>query len=168
MCNGKKTVFDKFQVYYFSAYVKIYLPTKITLFPDTVTYTTFIAGLLFKYNILFMFDLCNLNDILDYSADTVIVVDDSQHTPEQVKPKWWLQHFQLASADLDRLLTGQELTDAIMNAAQKMFQSQFPDCQSLQDVTLGTLLMFAPLPRTQVGIPAVQILHTGKQNCSKK
>ena len=92
--------------------------------------------------------------------DIVVIVEDSDVTPVKVKPDWWLESLHLASSDKKRLLTGMELTDSLMNAVQKMLQDQFPNCQSLQDVTLGQLLMFAPV--SQGDGPAVQILHTGE------
>jgi hypothetical protein len=88
-----------------------------------------------------------------------ILVDEAQNTPPSVKPKWWLEKLKLPNSDLTRLQSGAKLTDTLMNAAQKLLLEQFPFCQSLQDVNLGTLLMFSEI--NSVDDAAVQILHTG-------
>ena len=80
-----------------------------------------------------------------------------------MKPQWWLEHLRLAKSDQSRLMNGQELTDAIMNASQQLLAYQFPECRSLQDVSLGCLLMFQPVYSTDSECgPNVQILYTGK------
>ena len=84
-------------------------------------------------------------------------MDDSQPTPKRVQEDWWIAGLKLSSDDLERLLTGMELTDTIINAAQSILQRQFPGCSGFQDVTLGPLLSFCPVSGS-----AVQILHTGK------
>ena len=95
-----------------------------------------------------------------YLIDIVVIVEDSDVTPMKTKPDWWLENLHLASLDKRRLFTGMELTDSLMNSVQKLLQDQFPSCRILQDVTLGQLLMFAPV--SQGDGPAVQILHTGE------
>ena len=57
-------------------------------------------------------------------------------------------------------MSGDELTDSLMNAAQNILARQFPSSLSLQDVTLGTLLRFEPVNMASEGL-IVQILHTG-------
>ena len=88
-----------------------------------------------------------------------ILVDEAQNTPPSVKPKWWLEKLKLPSSDLTRLQSGAKLTDTLMNAAQKLLLEQFPFYQSLQNVNLGTLLMFSEI--NSVDDAAVRILHTG-------
>ena len=52
-----------------------------------------------------------------------------------------------------------ELTDGVINAAQKLLKQQFPAISGLQNALLGQKLCFSPLP---VHTHAVQILHTGR------
>ena len=63
-------------------------------------------------------------------------MDDSQPTPDRVQEDWWIAGLKLSSDDLERLLTGMELTDTLINAAQSILQRQFPGCSGFQDVTL--------------------------------
>lgn len=90
----------------------------------------------------------------------VLIVDDGQNTPPSVRPEWWIKELKLAKSDLLRLMSGGELTDSLMNAAQDLLAKQFAGYLSFQDVTLGRLLMFEPVHMTSKGL-AVQILHTG-------
>ena len=95
-----------------------------------------------------------------YLIDIVVILEDSGVTPMKTKADWWLESLHLANSDKRTLLTEMELTDSLINSVQKLLQDQFPICRSLQDVTLGQLLMFTPV--SQGDGPAVQILHTGE------
>lgn len=98
--------------------------------------------------------------VLLFSYCTVIVVDENQLTSMTTKQDFWLEYLALSASDKDRLLTGRELTDSLMNASQNLLQSQFPNCCGFQDVNLGSLLSFSPVSIKNGGV-AVQILHTG-------
>jgi hypothetical protein len=87
-------------------------------------------------------------------------VDENQRTPECVKEKWWVESLRLSATDLERLQNGRKVTDSLMNASQKLLKQQFPECHGLQDVTLGSLLMFSPLQQRRG--TSIQILHTGE------
>jgi hypothetical protein len=113
------------------------------------------VNFIYRYTLTYYNTLKNLSSV-DVEA---ILVDEAQNTPPSVKPKWWLEKLKLPNSDLTRLQSGAKLTDTLMNAAQKLLLEQFPFCQSLQDVNLGTLLMFSEI--NSVDDAAVQILHTG-------
>ena len=94
----------------------------------------------------------------------MIIVDTNKETPEKVKEKWWVKSLHLSRTDLASLTREEELTDFIMNDSQLILKEQFLEYSGLQDVTLGSLLMFPSLPHGSG--PAIQILHTGK-DCIK-
>ena len=62
----------------------------------------------------------------------------NQHLIE-LQEDWWIAGLKLSSDDLERLLTGMDLTDTLINAAQSILQRQFSGCSGFQDVALGTL-----------------------------
>ena len=61
---------------------------------------------------------------------------------------------QLARKDLNTLLSGKDLTEAIINAAQMLLHHQFPRVKGLQDTGLSRYLSFSKTKRN-----AVQIFH---------
>ena len=89
-----------------------------------------------------------------FIGDSVIEVDENATTPEHVRIKWWIKDLHLALSDRNALLSGKELTDAIINASQKLLHHQFPRVKGLQETTLSQGLSFVPTRKN-----AVQIFH---------
>ena len=54
----------------------------------------------------------------------------------------WISDLQLALSDRNALLTGKDLTEAIMNAAQMLLHHQFPQVKGLQDTGLSFSFIF--------------------------
>ena len=73
--------------------------------------------------------------------------------PIPVSAKVW----QLFNSDQDVLIHGEELTGALIDAAQKLLSKKYPRINGLQSPSLAALLQFNPTPTR-----AVQIHHTGK------
>ena len=75
--------------------------------------------------------------VYDYYANLldgdVIEINEDATTPEHLGTKWWIKDLQLALSDRNALLSGKDLTEAIMNAVQMMFQNQFPRVKGLRD-----------------------------------
>lgn len=74
--------------------------------------------------------------------------------------KWWIKELQLYESDREMLLDDVAISDAIINAAQKLLKSQYPDFAGFQSTLLGGSLEFRPISR---GWKSVQILNTGEQ-----
>ena len=70
---------------------------------------------------------------------------------------WWVETLHLADTDRHALLSGGELSDAVINAAQKMLATQYPNISGLQDTNRGRRLMFSSSPRN-----CIQIFHIGE------
>ena len=73
---------------------------------------------------------------------------------------WWIKDLQLALSDRNALLSGKELTDAIIHTSQTLLHHQFPKVKGLQDTTLSHLLSFAPARRNSVQILKFQVLRS--------
>ena len=69
----------------------------------------------------------------------------------------WIKSLQLFKSDQDVLIHGKELTDPLIDAAQKLLSKKYPHINGLQSPSLAPLLQFDPTPTR-----AVQIHHTGK------
>ena len=72
---------------------------------------------------------------------------------------WWIRELHLYQRDKDTLSNDVELSDAIVNAAQSLLKSQYPDFSGFQSTLLSEGLKFTPISRS---VNSVQILHTGK------
>ena len=86
-----------------------------------------------------------------------ILVDEHAPTPEKVRNPAWIKSLQLFNSDQDVLIHGEELTGALIDAAQKLLSKKYPRINGLQSPSLAALLQFNPTPTL-----AVQIHHTGK------
>ena len=84
----------------------------------------------------------------------VIEINEDATTPEHLGTKWWIKDLQLALSDRNALLSGKDLTEAIMNAVQMLLHHQFPRVKGLQDTGLSRFLSFSTTKRN-----AVQIFH---------
>ena len=97
--------------------------------------------------------LCNCHAYLwlDCVGGDVIEIAEDATTPET---KWWIKDLQLFLSDRNALLTGKDLTEALMNAVQTLLHHQFPRVKGLQDTGLSHYLSFTTTKRN-----AVQIFH---------
>ena len=93
-----------------------------------------------------------LHDDADCSP---ILIDDCVPSAENVC-KFWMSGFQLYRSNENDLLVGNELSDAVINAAQHLLMQSFTTINGLQSPTLEQVLQFKSTP-----LNAVQILHTG-------
>ena len=72
---------------------------------------------------------------------------------------WWIERLRLYHEDRLYLAKGMDVTDNVINAAQKILRRQYAEITGFQDTILGPKLLFKEVPMTQ---KSVQILHTGK------
>ena len=79
----------------------------------------------------------------------VIEITEDATTPET---KWWIKDLQLALSDRNALLSGKDLTEALMNAVQMLLHHQFPRVKGLQDTGLSRYLSFTTTKRNAVQI----------------
>ena len=91
----------------------------------------------------------------DYDLSIAEINDDSADP----KSEWWIKDLGLHESDRCALMSGSELTDSIVNAAQKILANQFPVFHGFQSTILIHHLNFQEIPST--GSETVQILHTG-------
>ncbi|KAL5467481.1 hypothetical protein EMCRGX_G031710 [Ephydatia muelleri] len=84
-----------------------------------------------------------------------ILIGDCVSSAENVC-KFWMSGFQLYKSDENDLLVGNELSDAVINAAQHLLKQSFTTINGFQSPTLGQVLQFKSTP-----LNAVQILHKG-------
>ena len=68
-----------------------------------------------------------------------------------------MKSLQLFKSDQVVLIHGKELTDTLIDAAQKLLSKKYPSINGLQSPSLAPLLQINPTPTR-----AVQIHHTGK------
>ena len=68
---------------------------------------------------------------------------------------------QLYLSDRNALLSGKDLTEAIINAVQTLLHYQFPCMKGLQDTGLSRFLSFSTIERN-----AVQIFHVEMRKLS--
>ena len=87
-----------------------------------------------------------------------ILVDDGQG----VNLKWWIKDLELYESDFKVLNSGSELTENIINAAQKILLQQFPHMGGFQSTTHLHYLNFQ---QVSDAVTSVQILHTGRCLC---
>ena len=85
-----------------------------------------------------------------------VYVSDSDADPDL---KWWIKDLTLYDEDKQILLSRQELTDNIINAAHSLLRLQFSHIGGLQDTILGHRLRYKAVNPC---VSSVQILHTGK------
>ena len=81
----------------------------------------------------------------------VIEINEDSVSPES---KWWIKDLQLALSDRNALLSGKDLTEAIINAVHMLLHHQHPQVKGLQDTGLSRFLSFSKTKRN-----AVQIFH---------
>ena len=89
-------------------------------------------------------------------VDAYIVVTDSHPDPCIA---WWIKELNLSEADRETLIGNDELTDNIINAAQRIMKDQFLQFIGFQNTILGVNLRFKRVSRLS---KSIQILHTGK------
>ena len=82
-------------------------------------------------------------------------VDDSGYDPNT---EWWIKDLGLHATDQTVLTSGQELTENIINAAQKLLAQQFGNVKGFQPMYRSHYLNFEEVSTTT---KSVQILHTG-------
>jgi hypothetical protein len=92
-----------------------------------------------------------------FSEGELIVVDENARTPEKKECQVWIRDLRLYKIDEHDLLNGNELSDAIIHAAQMLLIKSSPNINGLQNPVLGKVLQFQHSPN-----PVVQIHHTGK------
>ena len=80
---------------------------------------------------------------------------DSESSSES--QKWWIKALHLADTDHYALVSGGELTDSLIMAAQIMLASQYPEIRGLQDTNTGRYLTFSGVSRN-----CVQIFYVGE------
>ena len=89
------------------------------------------------------------------SDSSIIEINDD--SPDTVA-KWWIKDLGLNESDRSVLQSGNELTENIVNAAQKILTNQFPKFHGFQSTSLIHHLNFKEIPSST---KSVQILHTG-------
>lgn len=87
-------------------------------------------------------------------AERILIYDGG----EDPQVRWWREELWLHKHDEIILLSGEELTDNIINAAQALLNKQFPQIVGFQDTIFAHNLNYCAISRE---IPSVQILHTG-------
>ena len=60
---------------------------------------------------------------------------DSESSSES--QKWWIKALHLADTDHQALVSGGELTDSLIMAAQTILASQYPEIRGFQDTNNG-------------------------------
>ena len=90
------------------------------------------------------------------NVNKTVYISDSDADPDL---KWWIEGLSLYEEDKEILLSGQELTDSIINAAQSLLSLQFIHIGGLQDTIFGHRLNYKAVDPC---VSSVQILHTGK------
>lgn len=71
--------------------------------------------------------------------------------------KWWIKALHLADTDHQALVSGGELTDSLIMAAQTMLASQYPEIGGFQDTNKGRYLTFSGVSKN-----CVQIFYVGE------
>ena len=99
----------------------------------------------------------SLYELSDVSDDCIPPMHDSDS--ENDDQTWWIQKLQLTDTDRQVLLSGSELTDSLVNAAQMLLAAQYPKMKGFQDTNVGRHLAFSAVPRN-----CIQIFHIGKFN----
>ena len=74
---------------------------------------------------------------------TVFTVPDANETENF----WWVKDLNLYESNCDRLFCGLELTDNIVNAAQRILAKQFPEISGFQDTFNAHKLTFKSVPQ---------------------
>ena len=100
-----------------------------------------------------MTHLCFINFI---ESDACVLVTDDHPDPCIA---WWVQELNLYEVDRETLIGNEELTDNIVNAAQRIMKDQFSQFIGFQNSILGINLKFKRVSRLE---KSIQILHTGK------
>lgn len=72
--------------------------------------------------------------------------------------KWWIKKLFLSVSDREKLTSGSELNDAVINAAQLLLKKQFPQISGFQNTLYGSNLGFKAL---SVNSDSVQVIHDG-------
>ena len=72
---------------------------------------------------------------------------------------WWIKDLNLYEVDKEVLEGNEELTDNIINAAQRIMKQQFVQFVGFQNSLLGRNLTFKQVSRHA---RSIQILHTGE------
>ena len=80
---------------------------------------------------------------------------DSESSSES--QKWWIKALHLADTDHQALVSGGELTDSLIMAAQTMLASQYPEIRGFQDTNKGRYLTFSGVSKN-----CVQIFYVGE------
>ena len=73
---------------------------------------------------------------------------------------WWLRNLHLRVEGRTILEEGKDLNDTIINAAQTLLKTYYPNIGGFQNTLLGQRLQFK---EQDPGVQSVQILHTGLQ-----
>ena len=120
---------------------------------DTRTCTKISGSLLIAQTTLYMlYRNCMVGH--SFIGDAVIEINENATTPERVR----IKDLHLALSDRNALLSGKELTDAIINASQKLLHHQFPRVKGLQETTLSQGLSFVPTRKNAIQIFYVQVI----------
>ena len=90
-------------------------------------------------------------EVIDHSE----VLNKDSHGLET---RWWIEELQLKESDCNTLISGMELNDRLINAAQTVLRKQFPNISGFQNTLRGFRLAFVPIPQE---CKAVQVLFTG-------
>ena len=90
---------------------------------------------------------------IDDTDCSPILIDNCISSGENVC-KFWMSGFELYKSDENDLPVGNELSDAVINAALHLLKQSFTTINGFQSRTLGQVLLFKSTP-----LNAVQILH---------
>jgi len=88
-----------------------------------------------------------------YLKEEIVISDGDS----ELHCDWWIEDLQLFSSD-HTALKEEDLTANIINAAQGILKTQFPNVEGFQDTSSAENLKFRPVARDK---RSVQILHTG-------
>ena len=91
-----------------------------------------------------------------HCANDILTVSNNDPDPDL---PWWIRALELYEDDKKILLGDKELSDSIINAAQRLLSVQFQHIGGFQHTVLGYNLNFKPV---DPNFSSVQILHTGR------
>ena len=106
-------------------------------------------------NFLFNNNYCQYMTATYYMQFHALPGGDSDSSSES--QKWWIKDLHLADTDHQALLSGEELTDSLIFAAQTLLATQYPEIGGLQDTNKGKYLTFSSAPKN-----CVQIFYVGE------